>query len=134
MESTALTRIPSIVASEVSDDAKKALYEVPVPFHRCRLVAPFSCLSKWANRSSSLCRRNAFWRTQYFAQQLGVTPIERFSAYPKILEDLKIESRRRGLWNLFLAKRHYDEGAGYSNMEYGLMAEQLGKSQIASEV
>lgn len=34
---------------------------------------------------------------------------------------------------MFLAKGHYSEGAGFTNLEYGLMAEQLGKSIIASE-
>jgi hypothetical protein len=35
---------------------------------------------------------------------------------------------------MFLAKAHYREGAGFSNVEYGLMAEMLGKSRLASEV
>lgn len=69
-----------------------------------------------------------------FAQQLGHSAKERFNAHPQILEDLKLEARKKGLWNLFLAKNHYKEGAGFTNVEYGLMAEQLGKSQIASEV
>lgn len=34
---------------------------------------------------------------------------------------------------MFLAKGHYKEGAGFTNLEYGLMAEQLGKSHLASE-
>lgn len=35
---------------------------------------------------------------------------------------------------MFLAKAHYSQGAGFTNLEYGLMAEILGKSKIASEV
>lgn len=38
-----------------------------------------------------------------------------------------------GLWNLFLAKGHYKEGAGFTNLEYGLMAEQMGRSRVAPE-
>ena len=38
-----------------------------------------------------------------------------------------------GLWNMFLPKNHFKEGAGFSNLEYGLMAEVLGKCLIASE-
>ena len=34
---------------------------------------------------------------------------------------------------MFLPKNHFKEGAGFSNLEYGLMAEELGKSGIASE-
>ena len=69
-----------------------------------------------------------------FSQQLGSEPRIRFAAHPQVIEDLKLEARKRGLWNLFLPKAHFGEGAGYSNLEYGLMAEQLGMSQIASEV
>jgi acyl-CoA dehydrogenase len=35
---------------------------------------------------------------------------------------------------MFLPKSHFKEGAGFSNLEYGLMAEHLGKSRVASEV
>jgi acyl-CoA dehydrogenase len=38
-----------------------------------------------------------------------------------------------GLWNLFLPRNHFTEGAGFSNLEYGLMAEVLARSGIASE-
>ena len=34
---------------------------------------------------------------------------------------------------MFLPKNHFKEGAGFSNLEYGLMAEYLGKSGVASE-
>jgi len=50
-----------------------------------------------------------------------------------VIEDLKKRARELGLWNLFLPKNHFKEGAGFSNLEYGLMAEYLGKSFIASE-
>jgi acyl-CoA dehydrogenase len=47
---------------------------------------------------------------------------------------LKKRARELGLWNMFLPKAHFKEGAGFSNLEYGLMAEYLGKSRTASEV
>jgi acyl-CoA dehydrogenase len=34
---------------------------------------------------------------------------------------------------MFLPKGHYKESPGYTNLEYGLMAEWLGKSRLASE-
>jgi acyl-CoA dehydrogenase len=34
---------------------------------------------------------------------------------------------------MFLAKGHYKESPGFTNLEYGLIAEQLGKSRTASE-
>ncbi len=66
--------------------------------------------------------------------QLGETTRERFSARPAVIEVLKARAKELGLWNLFLPKAHCGEGAGFSNLEYGLMAEYLGKSRTASEV
>ncbi|PNS15567.1 hypothetical protein CAC42_826 [Sphaceloma murrayae] len=68
----------------------------------------------------------------YF-QQLGETTEQRFSSHPPIIEDLKKRARELGLWNMFLPRNHFKEGAGFSNLEYGLMAEYLGKSRTASE-
>ncbi|GAB7343800.1 hypothetical protein MBLNU457_1771t1 [Dothideomycetes sp. NU457] len=65
--------------------------------------------------------------------QLGETTKERFTTHPKVMDDLKKRARELGLWNLFLPKNHFKEGAGFSNLEYGLMAEYLGKSRTASE-
>ncbi len=50
------------------------------------------------------------------------------------MEELKVKARKIGLWNMFLPKNHFSQGAGFSNVEYGLMAEYLGKSKVASEV
>jgi acyl-CoA dehydrogenase len=44
-----------------------------------------------------------------------------------------VEAKKLGLWNMFLPKGHYKESPGFTNLEYGLMAEHLGKSRIASE-
>jgi acyl-CoA dehydrogenase len=49
------------------------------------------------------------------------------------MEDLKKEAKQLGLWNMFLPKGHYKESPGFTNLEYGLMAEHLGKSRTASE-
>jgi acyl-CoA dehydrogenase len=51
-----------------------------------------------------------------------------------VLEELKAKARKIGLWNMFLPKNRYPQGAGFTNLEYGLMAEYLGKSRVASEV
>ncbi|CAK3836966.1 Acyl- dehydrogenase family member 11 [Lecanosticta acicola] len=66
-------------------------------------------------------------------QQTGEGVQQRFAAHPQVIEDLKKRAQELGLWNLFLPKNHFKEGAGFSNLEYGLMAEYLGKSFIASE-
>jgi acyl-CoA dehydrogenase len=50
---------------------------------------------------------------------------------PPIIEDLKVEARKRGLWNLF--HPHPRTGAGLTNLEYAPLAEIMGRSFIASE-
>jgi acyl-CoA dehydrogenase len=52
-------------------------------------------------------------------------------AQPDIMEELKVEARKRGLWNLFLRDPRW--GAGLSTLEYAPLAELLGRSQIAPE-
>jgi hypothetical protein len=68
-----------------------------------------------------------------YLRQIGETTQQRFSSHPSIIEDMKKRAQELGLWNMFLPKAHFKEGAGFSNLEYGLMAEYLGKSRIASE-
>jgi len=46
-------------------------------------------------------------------------------AHPPVMEELKGEARRRGLWNLFLP-----EWSGVSNLEYALVAEISGWSPV----
>jgi len=46
-------------------------------------------------------------------------------ARPAVMEDLKAEARRRGLWNLFLPGDH---GAGLTNLQYAPLAELSGHS------
>ena len=58
---------------------------------------------------------------------------DRWTTYPKVTDDLKAEAKKLGLWNLFLPKNHYKESVGFTNLEYGLMAEVMGRSHIASE-
>jgi acyl-CoA dehydrogenase len=68
-----------------------------------------------------------------FEQQLGEGTQKRFSTNPPIMEDLKAKAKQLGLWNLFLPKEHSKKGPQFSTLEYGLMAEYLGKSRTASE-
>jgi acyl-CoA dehydrogenase len=50
---------------------------------------------------------------------------------PPILEELKAQARRRGLWNLF--HPHTEWGPGLTNLEYAPLAEIMGRSHLASE-
>ena len=53
-------------------------------------------------------------------------PVLRWST-PPILQELKAEARRRGLWNLFLPGEH---GAGLTNLQYAPLAEISGRSPL----
>jgi acyl-CoA dehydrogenase len=44
---------------------------------------------------------------------------------PPVIEELKMEARRRGLWNLFLPRTH-EYGAGLTNVQYAPLAEITG--------
>src|SRR5436190_12849894 len=43
---------------------------------------------------------------------------------PPIVEELKVEAQKRGLWNLFLPNKEF--GAGLTNLEYSPLAEIMG--------
>jgi acyl-CoA dehydrogenase len=57
----------------------------------------------------------------------------RWDHHPSIIDDLKAKAKKLGLWNMFLPKGHYKESPGYTNLEYALMAEWMGRSRVASE-
>ena len=65
-----------------------------------------------------------------FHEQINVGK-DRWTSYPKVIDDLKEKARANGLWNLFLPESEF--GAGLSNYEYAHLAEEMGKSHIASE-
>ncbi|OJJ29940.1 hypothetical protein ASPWEDRAFT_33159 [Aspergillus wentii DTO 134E9] len=99
----ASANIPPIALPFVSDHAKRTL----------DLVEKFveeECIPAHAVFETQLGHGNARWKSK-----------------PAILEGLKAKARRIGLWNMFMAGDH---GAGFSNLEYGLMAEYLGQPTI----
>ncbi|OAG42475.1 hypothetical protein AYO21_03351 [Fonsecaea monophora] len=67
-----------------------------------------------------------------FLAQIG-TGNGRWHGHPSIIDELKKKARALGMWNMFLPKNHYKDGPQFTNLEYALMAEYLGKSSIASE-
>ncbi|KAI0969673.1 acyl-CoA dehydrogenase [Xylaria arbuscula] len=102
-------RIPDLVASRVSDQAKRQL----------DIVAKF-------------VEEECIPADPVFEAQIG-EGVARWEHHPAVIDDLKAKAKKLGLWNMFLPKGHYKESPGYTNLEYGLMAEWLGKSRTASE-
>ncbi len=51
--------------------------------------------------------------------------------HPPIMEELKIDARERGLWNLFMPNDKW--GAGLTNSEYSPLCELMGKHLLLSE-
>ena len=50
----------------------------------------------------------------------------------EILEGLKSEAKKRGLWNFWLTDS--ERGYGLSTVEYAYLAEEMGKSHLGPEV
>lgn len=106
---TASERIPPLVKPLISEHAKKTL----------------DLVEKFVNE-------DCIPADDIAEAQIGEGK-QRWNTVPPVLEDLKVKARKLGLWNMFLAKGHYKEGAGFTNLEYSFMCEQFGRSRTASE-
>jgi acyl-CoA dehydrogenase len=60
-------------------------------------------------------------------------PEHRWQYWPGF-DELKVQARKAGLWNLFLPKSYGELSPGLTNLEYAPLAEQMGKVLFASEV
>lgn len=100
----------------------------------------------------TMSERQAYWRERVIAfmnqyvypavptykKQMEGFGENRWQVVP-VVEELKVVARKEGLWNLFLPKDSVPEdspyrGAGLTNLEYAMCAEEMGKVGFASEV
>ena len=90
---------------------------------------------EWLDRVSSFMDKHVRPAVPVYKQQDAEG--ERWKVIP-IVEELKAKAKAEGLWNMFMPpSSHEDEefhGAGLSNLEYALLAEQMGHIGWASEV
>ncbi|KAK0523717.1 hypothetical protein OC834_005800 [Tilletia horrida] len=60
--------------------------------------------------------------------QIPEDPVKRWQTVPPVINELKEKAKKRGLWNLFLSKRHYPKhGVPLTNLEYAVIAELTGR-------
>jgi len=90
---------------------------------------------EWLNRVQSFMHKHVRPAVPVYKQQDAEG--ERWKVIP-ILEDLKKKARAEGLWNMFMPPSSHEDdefrGAGLSNLEYALLAEEMGHISWASEV
>ncbi|MDB5501852.1 MAG: acyl-CoA dehydrogenase-like [Tardiphaga sp.] len=90
---------------------------------------------EWLDRVSSFMDKHVRPAVPVYRQQDEAG--ERWKVIP-VVEELKAKAKAAGLWNMFMPpSSHEDEefhGAGLSNLEYALLAEQMGHISWASEV
>src|SRR4051795_3350401 len=90
------------------------------PTERCR---------EFAARLTAFMEERVEPAEAVYAEQLRASGDPHFE--PPVMEELKADARRRGLWNLFHPDPEY--GPGLTNGEYAPLAEIMGRSHIASE-
>ncbi|MGY4257810.1 acyl-CoA dehydrogenase [Bradyrhizobium sp. USDA 4516] len=91
---------------------------------------------EWLNRVKSFMTEHVRPTVPVYKQQDQSG--DRWKVIP-ILDDLKKKAKIEGLWNMFLPPSkeqddHEFHGAGLTNLEYALLAEEMGRISWASEV
>jgi acyl-CoA dehydrogenase len=92
----------------------------------------------WRDRVTDFMQKHVYPAVHIYTQQMKPADGNRWIVVP-VLEDLKKKAKAEGIWNLFLppSREHDDgeyKGAGLTNLEYALCAEEMGKLQFGSEV
>ncbi len=92
----------------------------------------------WRDRVIDFMHKHVYPAVPTYEQQMKPADGNRWIVVP-VLEDLKKKAKGEGIWNLFLPpSREHDEGefkgAGLTNLEYALCAEEMGRVTFGSEV
>jgi acyl-CoA dehydrogenase len=91
----------------------------------------------WRDRVANFMAKHVYPTAETYEKQLEAFGQNRFQVVP-VLEELKAKAKADGLWNLFLPPSKHDEddfhGAGLTNLEYALCAEEMGRLAFGSEV
>ncbi len=94
--------------------------------------------SYWRDRVIAFMNEHVYPAEATYDAQMEGFGANRWQVVP-VLEELKAKAKKAGLWNLFLphdslpADSPY-KGAGLTNLEYALCAEQMGRIGFGSEV
>ena len=92
----------------------------------------------WRDRVKAFMDAHVYPAVPVFDAQMEAFGANRWQVVP-IVEELKAKAKAAGLWNLFLPKDSLPEdspyrGAGLTNLEYAVCAEEMGRVKFASEV
>jgi acyl-CoA dehydrogenase len=90
---------------------------------------PSERAAEFAERLTTFMDEHVYPAEPVYVEQMRASGDPHF--HPPVLEELKDEARRRGLWNLFHPDPRF--GAGLTNLEYAPLAEIMGHTHIASE-
>jgi alkylation response protein AidB-like acyl-CoA dehydrogenase len=93
--------------------------------------------TEWRDRVARFLADQVYPAVPTYMEQTRREGAARWAVIP-IVEALKARAYAEGLWNLFLPPSEHDDdefrGAGLSNLEYALCAEEMGRVGFASEV
>jgi alkylation response protein AidB-like acyl-CoA dehydrogenase len=91
----------------------------------------------WRDRVVAFIAKHVHPALSRYDEEIAAFGANRWQVVP-VVEELKAKAKKEGLWNLALPPSEHDEGefhgAGLSNLEYALCAEEMGRIEWVSEV
>ena len=91
----------------------------------------------WRDRVAAFIAKHVQAVLPRYDEEIAAFGGNRWQVVP-VIEELKAKAKKEGLWNLALPPSDHDEsdyhGAGLSNLEYALCAEEMGRIEWVSEV